>query len=60
MVQLPLRKKKLEEVLPQGSPLSCTLFLIFINDLPPLLNISKALFANDLVVWTTEMCQSKK
>ena len=47
-------KKTLEEGLPQGSALSCTLFLIYINDLPPLLNISKALFADDLVIWTTE------
>ena len=44
----------LEEGLPQGSALSCTLFLIFINDLPPLLNVSKALFADDLVIWVTE------
>ena len=50
-------KKTLEEGLPQGSALSCTLFLIFINDLPPLLNISKALFADDLVIWTTEKYQ---
>ena len=47
-------KKTLEEGLPQGSALSCTLFLIFINDLPPVLNIHKALFADDLVIWTTE------
>ena len=47
-------KKTLEEGLPQGSALSCTLFLVFINDLPDLLNISKALFADDLVIWTTE------
>ena len=47
-------KLTLEEGLPQGSALSCTLFLIFINDLPPLLNVSKALFADDLVIWTTE------
>ena len=46
-------KKTLEEGLPQGSALSCTLFLIFINDLPELLNIEKALFADDLVLWTT-------
>ncbi|MCP4271485.1 MAG: reverse transcriptase-like protein, partial [Gammaproteobacteria bacterium] len=43
-----------EEGLPQGSALSCTLFLIFINDLPPLLDVSKALFADDLVIWVTE------
>ena len=47
-------KLTLEEGLPQGSALSCTLFLIFINDLPGLLNVSKALFADDLVIWTTE------
>ena len=47
-------KKPLEEGLPQGSALSCTLFLIFINDLPPQIKISKALFADDLVIWTTE------
>ena len=47
-------KTTLEEGLPQGSALSCTLFLIFMNDLPDLLNISKALFADDLIIWTTE------
>ena len=47
-------KLTLEEGLPQGSALSCTLFLIFINDLPELLNVSKALFADDLVIWTTD------
>ena len=47
----------LEEGLPQGSALSCTLFLIFINDLPPLLDVSKALFADDLVIWVTEKYQ---
>ena len=47
-------KRTLEEGLPQGSALSCTLFLIFINDLPSLLNVNKALFADDLVIWTTE------
>ena len=46
-------KRTLEEGLPQGSALSCTLFLIFINDLPSLLNVDKALFADDLVIWTT-------
>ena len=28
--------------------------LIFINDLPELLKIEKALFADDLVLWTTD------
>ena len=46
-------KRTLEEGLPQGSALSCTLFLIFINDLPSLLNVHKALFADDLVIWVT-------
>ena len=46
-------KRTLEEGLPQGSALSCTLFLIFINDLPALLNVNKALFADDLVIWVT-------
>ena len=46
-------KRTLEEGLPQGSALSCTLFLIFINDLPSLLKVNKALFADDLVIWTT-------
>ena len=35
----------------------CTLFLIFINDLPPFLDVSKALFADDLVIWVTEKYQ---
>ena len=47
-------KLTLEEGLPQGSALSCTLFLIFINDLPELLKVNKALFADDLVIWTTD------
>ena len=46
-------KHTLEEGLPQGSALSCTLFLIFINDLPNLLNTHKAMFADDLVIWTS-------
>ena len=47
-------KLTLEEGLPQGSALSCTLFLIYLNDLPPLLKVNKALFADDLVIWTTD------
>ena len=43
----------LEEGLPQGSALSCTLFLLFINDLPDALKSEKALFADDLVIWRT-------
>ena len=46
-------KKILEEGLPQGSALSCTLFLIFINDLPDNLKSEKALYADDLVLWNT-------
>ena len=46
-------KKVLEEGLPQGSALSCTLFLIFVNDLPENLKSEKALYADDLVLWNT-------
>ena len=46
-------QKTLEEGLPQGSAVSCTLFLVFINDLMQELNSDKALFADDLVVWQT-------
>ena len=48
------RKQTIHEGLPQGSSLSCTLFLIFLNDLPPLLEVSKAMYADDLVIWVTE------
>ena len=44
-------KAVLEEGLPQGSSLSCTLFLIFINDITDNLKCMKALFADDLVIW---------
>ena len=43
----------LEEGLPQGSSLSCTLFLVYINDLPDILKTEKALYADDLVIWHT-------
>ena len=46
-------KRTLEEGLPQGSALSCTLFLIYINDLADNINVETALFADDLVLWTT-------
>ncbi|GFR59057.1 RNA-directed DNA polymerase from transposon X-element [Elysia marginata] len=42
-----------EEGLPQGSSLSRTLFLIFINDLPDVVQTEKALYAEDLVMWHT-------
>ena len=47
------RKRTLEEGLPQGSALSCTLFLIYINDLAENLDVQNALFADDLVLWTS-------
>jgi len=42
-------KKSPEEGLPKGSDLSCTLFLIFMND-----EDLHGLFADDLAIWTTE------
>ena len=44
----------LEEALSEGSALSCTLFLIFINDLAKHLAVQKALFADDLVIWVSD------
>ena len=46
-------KRVLEEGLPQGSALSCTLFLIYINDLADNMEVQTALFADDLVLWTS-------
>ena len=46
-------KKVQEEGLPQGSALSCTLFLIFLNDLPQELKCEKAMYADDLALWKT-------
>ncbi|GFR58568.1 RNA-directed DNA polymerase from mobile element jockey [Elysia marginata] len=43
----------LEEGIPQGSALSCTLFLIYINDLAKEVRCNKALYADDLVIWHT-------
>jgi len=47
-------KQVLEEGLPQGSSLSCTLFLIFLNDLPSELKSEKAQYADDLSFWQTQ------
>ena len=44
-------KEVQEEGLPQGSCLSCTLFLLFVNDLPAILQTEKALYADDLAMW---------
>ena len=44
-------KHTIEDGLPQGSSLSCTLFLIFLNDLPGELKSQKAMYADDLVIW---------
>ena len=46
-------KHVLEEGLPQGSPLSCTLFLLFINDIKDILKTENALYADDLALWNT-------
>ena len=56
------KKMVLQEGLPQGSALSCTLFLIFINDLAKLLSTEKLLYADDIVIWHTSRfpLQSKR
>ena len=46
-------KEVLEEGLPQGSCLSCTLFLIFFNDVTNTLKSEKTLYADDLALWQT-------
>ena len=46
-------KEVLEEGLPQGSCLSCILFLVYISDLEDVLDIVLALYADDLVLWVT-------
>ena len=51
-------KEVLEEGLPQGSPLSCTLFLLFINDISDKLKIEIAMYADDLVMWYTSKCSN--
>ena len=47
-------RKTLEEVLPQGSSLSRHCFSVFIKDLPSQIKISKALLADDIVIWTSD------
>lgn len=47
------KKTCIEDGLPQGSALSCTLFLIYINDVTDILQTKKALFADDIVLWHT-------
>ena len=47
-------KRILEEGLPQGSSLSCTLFLIFLNDLNKELKAEKGQWADDLIIWQTQ------
>ena len=41
-------KKVLEEGLPQGSSLRCTLFLIFLNDLPKEFELEKAQYVDEI------------
>lgn len=50
------RKKTLKDGVPQGGVLSPTLFLIFINDIVKDLpkNVLGAVYADDLVLWSTE------
>ena len=46
-------KEVLEEGLPQGSCLSCTLFLVYIKDLEDVISTENALYADDLALWAT-------
>jgi hypothetical protein len=42
-----------EEGLPQGSALSCSLFLAYVNDIGNHITVEKAMFADDLALWCT-------
>ena len=46
------QQRTLEEGLPQGSALSCTLFILFMNDLPETITCQKAQYADDLLIWS--------
>ena len=44
---------RLEDGLPQGSALSCTLFLAYVHDLQGILGSQNAMFADDLAIWSS-------
>ena len=44
----------IQEVLPKGRSLSCTPFLLFINDLPKNLKAQETLYVDDLSFWQTQ------
>ena len=46
-------KQVLEEGLPQGSCLSCTLFLVYIKELEDIIGTDNCLYADDLTFWAT-------
>ena len=45
-----ISSKEILEGLTQGSPLICTLFLLFINVLPDVINLENALHVDNLVL----------
>ena len=49
-----------EEGLPQGSTLGCTLFLIFLNDIISGLKSEKSLFADDFVIWHSDITSRRR
>ena len=48
--------KQINASIPQGSVIGCLLFIIYINDLPKIINESCVLFADDISVLTS--CQN--